>query len=230
MAAGEDHACPANLRATCTEPAAPSSRQAATVSPVALRASETPEKVPAASARTLWLPMVVALAVLLRTTALVVLREAHTTVATPAGPTSTWGEDAGWLPSDTLRGAPKACPAGATEIFTALEPPVGVPAQTTAVTPPGPIDTSGSVATSPVALTVVAGVQATPGVRRDTCTRPPATHAATADPEPSVDSTTSEPAGAKVLAGASPALAPAGEGTASTAPTTPSATPMMPTT
>ena len=78
------------------------------MSPVPLRASETPENVPAASARTVWPPMEVALAVLLRTTALVVLREAQTTVATPAGPTSTWGELTGWVPSETVRGAPKA--------------------------------------------------------------------------------------------------------------------------
>ena len=48
------------------------------MSPVPLRASETPENVPAASARTVWPPIEVALAVLLRTTALVVLREAQT--------------------------------------------------------------------------------------------------------------------------------------------------------
>ena len=85
---------------------------------------------------------------------------------------------------------------------------MGVPDHTTAATPPGPIDTSGSVAASPAALTDTTGVQAgTPGVRRDTCTWPPETHAATADPEPSLDTTTSEPAAASVLAGASPAFA-----------------------
>ena len=132
------------------------------------------------------------------------------------------GRPAG-LPSDTLRGAPKACPAGATEIFTALEPPVGVPAQTTAVTPPGPI--------GHVRLRGDLAGRAHGGGRRpgdDARRTPRHLHQTTGDPRGdrgpgAVGRQHHLGAGGRQRAGrGQPGLGAApGEGTASTAPTTP---------
>ena len=101
-----------------------------------------------------WALIDAALAVLDRMIVLAAFCPAQTTVATPAGPTSTCGSVSVQVGlSETLRAAPQGCPVGCTATWTSP-----AATHTTAATPVGPTETSGSVALTPAGLTVTAGV------------------------------------------------------------------------